>query len=441
GAGARIIFAECHAIPCCLHLILAPLLLVLFSLPLAGCSQKETDPTDNTGTGPWVDLLHPTDGFVTADTLSVQSHIVSTYDLDHLTLLIDGVEIATLYMPPWHFFQNDIAVEDSTWVTVEVHAYDIKGGVGVSPQVYILLVPNHAPMTQILFPYQDHFMAVDSVSPRDWLCQAVDPDVDSVPDAWITWSEDGTGPLGNGRILRAPMLDLGPRTIRVEVCDRWGRFARDHRHVTIFRYPLQNQPEDALATFRLAVRARDTAMIGRVLSPNLLWTFCTGEWGAATCRCDDNSIPVVWGQGAALEAFEYFLEDTLLSRVSWSWRWGPLELFEIDGVSFAKVELEDLDVSRTRHIHDGTFDIASHDNRGRIFLREEQGAWRIWEWISFPPEPMHPNDLDLLRLLSGPTAQGSACRGIKLKSNAPETQSTSNARTERFSSPARRRIQ
>jgi len=378
-----------------LHRILGllPLLPVAF-----GCGRRDV----SAETSPEVFGVHissPMEGDLLADTLTVVADVLAPGAPDRVTLLVDGLALATLWNPPWRFAVPLAGVLDTTRASVEIRAYDGSGNVVRSPQVGIFVIPNNGPAARVVYPYPDHYIDVAALAERDWTCVAVDPEEGELNDDAVSWIEEGGEILlGRGRRIPAPVLGEGLRSYRLEARDRWGRRFTVRERITIFRYPGLASPDDALRSLQLSVRSRDAERIRDVLDETFAWVPCGSDTATAA--------PAGRGGGRGKEevqaSFERFLDDPSLHRISWTWRVAVTERFEIEGREMSKIEVEDLDVVAARWVDSDVETRLSRGNRARLYLVDSEEGWRIAEWIALPRSDPPEGEPALEALLFAP---------------------------------------
>jgi hypothetical protein len=282
-------------------------------------------------------------------------------------------------------------------VAAEAIAYDIHGRVGRSPEISVLLVPNESPLVSILYPYPDHHIPAERLEERPWTCLAVDPDEGELGGDHITWREEGGQILGKGSQIVPASLGTGIRFIQVEARDSWGRRVADRQRVVIFDYPVESEPTDILSTYELAFRAREVGMLSSLLHSEFRLLSCTAT-GSLNCR-QDGALPAALSRQEVLAALSSLLEDPNLHLVGWTWHMTSAESLEAEQGPLAKVELEALDLVLKRWSEGSLETLASRGNRVRLYLREEDSVWKIWEWLVLPSWSPYPEDPDLYSLL------------------------------------------
>ncbi|MBD3335312.1 MAG: hypothetical protein GF355_07320 [Candidatus Eisenbacteria bacterium] len=359
------------------------------SLLLTSCGDEAATPPEAPA-APRIALLAPLDGQQVADTLQAEAAIENEGELDRMTLLVDDAAVQTRWAPPWTFCWPGAGVHDSTWVSVEIRAYDQSGAMGRSPRIQVQLVPNRTPLVRIVYPYPDHYVSAETLHQRPWICLAADPDEAELPDDHISWRDENLGLLGVGRSLDASGLGLGLRRIQVEVRDRWGRRARDRRRVTIFLYPSPDTPQEALNILCLAIRAREPQRLSEILHPQFTWTFC---------GCPVDSGVQVLERSAALQILSELLEHPQLQRLSWTWRISGIEDLEIGDSTASKAEIRGFSVLVEWEPPREEPLVSSRENAARIYLYRGSGGWQVRQWTVFPPAEPYPGDSDLYSVL------------------------------------------
>ena len=103
---------------------LIPLLL------LAACSLDSSNPSD--GSAPIVVIDAPANGAVVANQVQIQVSAVDDFGVDKVQILIDNVELAVLFTPPFQTVWNTTLVPNNTSHTILVRAFDVAQNVGSS---------------------------------------------------------------------------------------------------------------------------------------------------------------------------------------------------------------------------------------------------------------------------------------------------------------------
>jgi len=352
---------------------------VAWGAPLPGCEDQPVPPANPDTTPPTVAIVSPLAEATVADSVAVTIAAEDAAGVARVTLLVDHVTLATRYAPPWVLVWDTSTCDDSSRHTLQVEAVDPAGNLGLSAETAVCVRRNGPPHVEVYWPPDCLWLAADRPAAA-WRCGAWDPDEGVLEAEAVTWRLDGKLLSAGGLSLDPPLLAPGDHRLTVVAQDRWSRRGSATRRLTVFEEPGRASPEAAWMSFLCALRARAPEQVGGALAER----FCLHA------PEDGRDKVTVSGADASL-ALSTIVADSLLALFVLECGTGPVELFEVSGRPYAKIELQDLTVrivyqegtERPQASGSATRSREVRGSAARIFLRAEpgtEGSWRLDAW-------------------------------------------------------------